>query len=130
MVDLFAIRSHDGGEPRLVHQVQCQAQRIVGGVLVMQATHRPDLDHCRRRDEGGVACGVRGCLVNVDGIGIADRLDPVVDHRQVHRVSRGEWLRSASRLYLLDGTENVIWGHSGSLSADVAARIVFTQLLG
>ncbi len=91
VVLLLAVGGDDRGETGLVEYRRHQVQRIAGlaarAVRRVQAAHGPDLCHRRRRDEAAVRRLGRELRVGVDRAGVADRLSPVADHRQVHRVA-------------------------------------------
>src|SRR5690606_6383938 len=79
----------DGGVPALGQQL---GQLVGAGPLTGRpdgggiAPHRPRLHHRRGRDDPVPAGGLRGVLVQVDGVVVLHRLDPVPDHGDVHRV--------------------------------------------
>ena len=90
VVDLVAVGGHDGGVAGLIERQRHRAERVViAAAAAVQARHRPDLDHGGRGHEGPVPGGGRGRRVGVHRAGVADGLDPVADHRQVHRVAAG-----------------------------------------
>jgi len=137
VIGLVAVGGDHGGETGRVEDV---AHRAAGIVVVadlrMQPAHRPDLRHRGRRDDARVARGNRGVGVDVDGIAVTDGLDPVVDHRLVHRVAPGSGLAGSRRSDLLGGGKNLLahrgtcahLGTRGSFSPAVAMSSRITSL--
>lgn len=86
VIDLLVV----GGDHRLVARgiEKCHhpSQRVIPGAFSIQPGHGPYLRHCGRCDDSGMPGCFRGLLVDVDWVAIAHRLDPVVDHRLVHRI--------------------------------------------
>ena len=94
VVGVLAVRGHHAGEPRRVQQRQDLGGGVPARVVGIlrgpggEAGHRPDLGHRRRGHQAGVAGRDGRALGQVDGVGVADGLDPVPHHRHVHRVRR------------------------------------------
>src|SRR6185312_9692136 len=79
------------------------------------AHHRPHLDHRRRRDDAGMA-GRTGCrLVDVDGVLVSHRVNPVVNHRLVDRIPARLRLAAARGLDLFGRLLNIPDSHLGTL---------------
>jgi hypothetical protein len=87
VVDLVAVGSDDRGVPGLVERQGHRAERVVVSAAAPQPRHRPDLNHGRRSHQRPVDGGGRESRVGVHRAAVADRLDPVADHREVHRVA-------------------------------------------
>ena len=69
---------------------------LLGQQRGAQAPHDPGLQHGGRGDQLVVAGGARRVVGHVHRVVVAHRLDPVPDHRHVHRV--GRQVRRAGRL--------------------------------
>src|SRR5690606_11413470 len=89
VVDLVAVGGDHRGVPGVVEDLRHPAERVVLLALGAEAAHRPYLRHRGRGHETAVTGGDRRGLVGVDRIVVADRLEPVADHRHVHRITAG-----------------------------------------
>ena len=88
VVDLVAVGGDDRGIASLVQRVHHLAGRVAAGTGHRAlAVHGPDLDHRRGRDQLTVHRGGSVLRVGIDRVVVADRFDPVLDDRQVHRVA-------------------------------------------
>ena len=74
----------------------------------VQAAHRPDLDHGRRRDDSRMSGVLGRGLVDVDRVLVADRVEPVVDHRLVDRMTARARLALSLGLDLLRRRADVV----------------------
>ena len=99
VVVLLAVGGDDRGEALVIEQGHHLLVRpaplrgalgpgLLGQQRGAQAAHDPGLQHGGRGDELVVSRGARRLVGHVHRVVIAHRLDPVPDHRDVHRVGR------------------------------------------
>ncbi|SHV68101.1 Uncharacterised protein [Mycobacteroides abscessus subsp. abscessus] len=128
MIDLLVV----GGDHRLVARgiEKCHhpSQRVIAGALSVQPGHGPHLRHGGRRDDSGMTSCFRGLLVDIDRVAVAHRLDPVVDHRLVHRIPCQAGRARAVGLDLGETLLDVHHAHRGTLgvpnpAVDTISRI-------
>ncbi len=103
VVLLLAVGRDHRREPGVVEQchelVACvPAARGTGA----HAAHDPGLEHHRRRHDLAVHRLLRSLWLRIDGVLVADGLDPVADHRLVHRVGAVLGLPGRFALELLE----------------------------
>ena len=99
VVVLLAVGGDDRGQALVIEQGHHLLVRpaplrgalgpgLLGQQRGAQAAHDPGLQHGGRGDELVVSRGARRLVGHVHRVVIAHRLDPVPDHRDVHRVGR------------------------------------------
>ena len=115
VVGLLAVGRDHADIPGVVEQAEDLGERVVGRTLAAEAYHRPDLDHRGRRDDARMAGGLGRGLVDVDRVLVTHRVEPVVDHRLVHRMPTDPRLALSLGLDLLGRLLNVFDGtHRGT----------------
>ena len=77
------------------------------GRVAAQAEHRPHLNHGRRSDNSRMSGRAGRGLVDVDRVLVADRVEPVVDHRLIDRMAATPRLALALGLDPLGGLLDV-----------------------
>ena len=87
VIRLIAVGGDDADKACVVEQFHDRTDGIVAGTVAAEAHHRPHLDHRGRCDDARMACRLGRRLVDVDLILVAHGVDPVPDHRLVHRIS-------------------------------------------
>ena len=99
LILLGAVGGDHRGEARFVEELQ-SGERARGAprfahLLRHQPGHRPRLEHGGRRHDAAVQRARRELRVGIHGVAIVDRVAPVTDHRQVHRVARHDRIAEA-----------------------------------
>src|SRR5262245_15211959 len=84
--DVVGVRCDYAGVASLVQQPHHLAGRVTCPTRLARSDHGPHLRHHRRCHQAAVDRRPGECRICVDGIGVADRLEPVQDDRQVHRI--------------------------------------------
>ena len=101
VIGLLAVGRDHADIPCVVEQPEDLGEWVVGRTLTAEACHRPDLDHRGRGNDARMAGGFGRGLVDVDRVLVTHRVEPVVDHRLVHRMPTGPRLALSLGLDLL-----------------------------
>ena len=108
VVGLLAVGGHDADITGVVEHPDDLAQRVIVGPGATQAHHGPHLDHRRRSDDSGVAGSLGGGLIDIDRVLVPECVQPMLDHRLVHRVTSLAGLALSGCLDLLGGLLNLL----------------------
>ena len=129
VVGLLAVGCDHADIPCVVEQPEDLGEWVVGRTLTAEACHRPDLDHRGRSNDARMAGGFGRGLVDIDRVLVTHRVEPVVDHRLVHRMPTGPRLALSLGLDLLGRLLDVFDGtHRGTLGTFRPAAAIISRI--